>query len=186
MNLSVLDLLPEHGQRDKSDIDWESPSLLTLRVKLDLILEILDLSLKVCVFTVFISERRIDSALPIAFFLSLALAENLFKRSLHIIVPLGAHPVILDSLLLEHVGDVALNFEANGISSVLRHWLHVLEVGALDTWDWLVGSEIRGAISVRQERFPITRVFNVVREEAGVIEVLNVCPHVFRIENTSN
>ena len=68
---------------------------------------------------------------------------------------------------------------------MLRHRLHVLEVGALDAWDWFVSSEIRGAISVRQERFPVTRVFNVVREEAGVIEVLNVSPHVFRIENTS-
>lgn len=94
--------------------------------------------------------------------LVLAHVEDVLERLLHLIVPLRAHSVLLDPLSLEHIGDVALNLEGDGVSTVLTHGLHVLEVGELNAWDGLVGYEVLAAVTVIQEGLPMAGVLNSI------------------------
>ena len=105
--------------------------------------------------------------------------QDIFESWFHLIVPLGAHSVFLDSLPFEHVSNVTLNLKGNGVGSVLLHRLHILKIGKLNAWNGFIGCEIINAVSWCQEWFPEVGIINIVINKSWVIEGLNIGPHVF-------
>lgn len=109
MNLSILYFLPEHWERDECNIYRETPRFKALGIRIDILLDGLNSLLEIAIVKVFLSESGIKSALSCLFPLVLAHIKDVFESFLHLVVPLCAHPVFLDSLPLEHVSNVTLN-----------------------------------------------------------------------------
>ena len=132
-------------------------------------LDALDGLLEVILVGAGLSQGRVDCSLPRLHALGLAHIQDVLKRLLHLVVPLGTHAILYDSLSFKHVLYVVTNTDGNGICSVLRHGVHVLEVAELYARYGLVGSEVLVTVAIREERLPVAGVLDVVCNEARVI-----------------